>query len=123
MSYCSVVLAHIFGVLGCALCVVGSITIALHAPQERAIESVIEVWDPATEPCNNLFYLIFGLNAHLCKQVFTFFPLSFCSFYFIWGAGVSSCFYTCLMLYPVIWSYTCNVLHWSLFSSRFFVGM
>ncbi|GLT75737.1 hypothetical protein SLA2020_474360 [Shorea laevis] len=41
---------HIFGVLGCALCVVGSITIVLHAPQEREIESVTEVWDLATEP-------------------------------------------------------------------------
>ncbi|KAK9713752.1 hypothetical protein RND81_06G049400 [Saponaria officinalis] len=41
---------HIFGVLGCILCVVGSITIVLHAPQERQIESVAEVWDLATEP-------------------------------------------------------------------------
>ncbi|PKA49003.1 hypothetical protein AXF42_Ash019541 [Apostasia shenzhenica] len=41
---------HIFGILGCALCVVGSITIVLHAPQEREIDSVKEVWDLATEP-------------------------------------------------------------------------
>jgi hypothetical protein len=41
---------HIFGVLGCILCVVGSTTIVLHAPQEREIESVAEVWDLATEP-------------------------------------------------------------------------
>ncbi|CAI9287210.1 unnamed protein product [Lactuca saligna] len=46
---------HIFGVLGCALCVVGSITIVLHAPQERAIESVTEVWDLATEPAFVLY--------------------------------------------------------------------
>lgn len=58
MLSCSAVLAHIilneklhiFGILGCALCVVGSITIVLHAPQEREIESVIEVWNLATEP-------------------------------------------------------------------------
>ncbi|KVH88557.1 Magnesium transporter NIPA [Cynara cardunculus var. scolymus] len=58
MPYCSAVLAyiilreklHLFGVLGCALCVVGSTTIVLHAPQERPIESVAEVWDLATEP-------------------------------------------------------------------------
>ncbi|MED6158395.1 hypothetical protein PIB30_032372 [Stylosanthes scabra] len=31
---------HIFGILGCVLCVVGSTTIVLHAPQEREIESV-----------------------------------------------------------------------------------
>jgi hypothetical protein len=41
---------HIFGILGCILCVVGSTTIVLHAPPERQIESVIEVWDLATEP-------------------------------------------------------------------------
>nr|CAB3479033.1 unnamed protein product [Digitaria exilis] len=41
---------HIFGILGCVLCVVGSTTIVLHAPQERAIESVAEVWILATEP-------------------------------------------------------------------------
>lgn len=41
---------HIFGVLGCVLCVVGSTTIVLHAPAEREIESVAEVWDLATEP-------------------------------------------------------------------------
>lgn len=41
---------HVFGVLGCVLCVVGSTSIVLHAPQEREIESVKEVWDLATEP-------------------------------------------------------------------------
>uniref|UniRef100_A0A5B7BUX3 Probable magnesium transporter n=1 Tax=Davidia involucrata TaxID=16924 RepID=A0A5B7BUX3_DAVIN len=49
---------HIFGILGCVLCVVGSITIVLHAPQEREIESVKEVWDLATEPA---FLLYAGL--------------------------------------------------------------
>ncbi|KNA09368.1 hypothetical protein SOVF_154140 isoform A [Spinacia oleracea] len=46
---------HIFGMLGCVLCVVGSTTIVLHAPPEREIESVIEVWNLATEP-GFLFY-------------------------------------------------------------------
>ncbi|CAI0437640.1 unnamed protein product, partial [Linum tenue] len=57
-NFCSAVLAHfilkeklhIFGVLGCVLCVVGSTTIVLHAPQERNIVSVREVWHLATEP-------------------------------------------------------------------------
>ncbi|XP_042384624.1 probable magnesium transporter NIPA4 [Zingiber officinale] len=55
---------HIFGILGCALCVVGSTTIVLHAPQEREIESVAEVWDLATEPAF-LFYAITVLVAAL----------------------------------------------------------
>ncbi|XP_077248759.1 putative magnesium transporter NIPA3 [Tasmannia lanceolata] len=46
---------HVFGVLGCVLCVVGSTTIVLHAPQEREIESVKEVWDLATEPAFLLY--------------------------------------------------------------------
>ncbi|XP_042482294.1 probable magnesium transporter NIPA1 [Macadamia integrifolia] len=41
---------HIFGMLGCLLCVVGSVSIVLHAPQERAIDSVKQVWQLATEP-------------------------------------------------------------------------
>ncbi|KAK4438339.1 putative magnesium transporter NIPA3 [Sesamum alatum] len=46
---------HLFGILGCALCVVGSTTIVLHAPHERQIESVREVWDLATEPAFLLY--------------------------------------------------------------------
>ncbi|XP_051146518.1 probable magnesium transporter NIPA4 [Andrographis paniculata] len=46
---------HIFGILGCVLCVVGSTTIVLHAPQESGIESVKEVWDLATEPAFLLY--------------------------------------------------------------------
>ncbi|KAG6751119.1 hypothetical protein POTOM_045637 [Populus tomentosa] len=49
---------HIFGVLGCVLCVVGSTSIVLHAPQEREIESVKEVWDLATEPAFLLYAAI-----------------------------------------------------------------
>ncbi|KAJ4833069.1 hypothetical protein Tsubulata_001043 [Turnera subulata] len=67
---CSAVLAHIilrerlhiFGILGCVLCVVGSTTIVLHAPQERAIESVTEVWALATEPAF-LFYAALVITA------------------------------------------------------------
>lgn len=41
---------HIFGVLGCILCIVGSTTIVMHAPIEREITSVKEVWQLATQP-------------------------------------------------------------------------
>lgn len=55
---CSAALAHIvlkerlhlLGIVGCVLCIVGSTTIVLHAPQERTIDSVKEVWILATEP-------------------------------------------------------------------------
>ncbi|GLT58762.1 hypothetical protein SLA2020_316300 [Shorea laevis] len=46
---------NIFGILGCVLCVVGSTNIVLHAPQEREIDSVKEVWDLATEPAFLLY--------------------------------------------------------------------
>lgn len=35
---------HIFGIVGCVLCLVGSVSIVLHAPLERKIESVMDVW-------------------------------------------------------------------------------
>ncbi|XP_076913029.1 putative magnesium transporter NIPA1 [Bidens hawaiensis] len=41
---------HIFGVIGCVLCLVGSTTIVLHAPQETQIKSVKEIWSFATAP-------------------------------------------------------------------------
>ncbi|GAB2287469.1 hypothetical protein Dimus_039827 [Dionaea muscipula] len=53
----STVLAHFLlneklqkmGIMGCVLCMVGSTEIVLHAPEERAIESVEEIWDLATQ--------------------------------------------------------------------------
>ncbi|XP_044498762.1 probable magnesium transporter NIPA2 [Mangifera indica] len=47
---------HILGVVGCVLCVVGSVSIVLHAPHERNIESVKEVWHLATQPG----FLVYG---------------------------------------------------------------
>lgn len=46
---------HLLGILGCVLCIVGSTTIVLHAPQERTIESVKDVWLLATEPAFLLY--------------------------------------------------------------------
>lgn len=54
----SAILAHIilqeklniFGMLGCLLCITGSITIVLHAPPERHLGSVVEVWQLAMHP-------------------------------------------------------------------------
>eukprot|EP00262_Sarcandra_glabra_P003740 TRINITY_DN14521_c0_g2_i2.p1 TRINITY_DN14521_c0_g2~~TRINITY_DN14521_c0_g2_i2.p1 ORF type:complete len:347 (+),score=48.40 TRINITY_DN14521_c0_g2_i2:290-1330(+) len=64
---------HVFGILGCILCVVGSTTIVLHAPQEREIESVKEVWDLATEPAFLLYATsvmvgVFILIVHFIPQ-------------------------------------------------------
>jgi Magnesium transporter NIPA len=41
---------NIFGILGCILCIVGSLTIVLHAPEERPIASVQQVWTLAMKP-------------------------------------------------------------------------
>ncbi len=54
----SAVLAHwllnerlnIFCVLGCVLCIVGSVTIVLHAPDEQPIHSLLQVWRLAQQP-------------------------------------------------------------------------
>ncbi|XP_073273114.1 probable magnesium transporter NIPA4 [Primulina huaijiensis] len=63
---------HIFGILGCALCVVGSTTIVLHAPQEREIQSVKEVWDLASEPAF-LFYAALVISVVLIL-IFQYIP-------------------------------------------------
>lgn len=40
-----------FGVVGCLLCIAGSLAIVLHAPEERPITSVLQVWALAMQPC------------------------------------------------------------------------
>lgn len=66
MLHCSAILAHhvlqerlnIFGMLGCLLCVTGSMVIVLHAPEERPVFSVSEIWTLAARPGEPLFALV-----------------------------------------------------------------
>lgn len=61
MRFClprSAILAHLlldeklnaFGLLGCVLCIAGSLTIVLHAPPERQLDSVLQLWRLAMQP-------------------------------------------------------------------------
>ena len=50
-----------FGVVGCILCVVGSIGIVLHAPKERKIDSMREIWHLATQPGSETDHLLLTL--------------------------------------------------------------
>ncbi|KAF8406577.1 hypothetical protein HHK36_008665 [Tetracentron sinense] len=64
----SAVLAHFMlkerlqkmGVLGCVSCIVGSVVIVIHAPQEHTPNSVQEIWALATQPAF-LFYIAASL--------------------------------------------------------------
>eukprot|EP00250_Pteridium_aquilinum_P016255 c23026_g2_i2 orf=646-1563(-) len=59
----SAVLAHVMlkeklhrlGILGCVMCIVGSVIIVLHAPKERTIDSVKQVWKLAIQPAFLLY--------------------------------------------------------------------
>lgn len=123
---------HIFGILGCALCVVGSTTIVLHAPQEREIESVAEVWDLATEP-GKFYYLFSHWSISSCWWfIYTayFLELSVhnsihfsCSFSLLCSCGYNSCVDSYISLHTSIWSDPHLVLYWSLFTSGFLIGM
>ncbi|XP_002960095.2 probable magnesium transporter NIPA4 [Selaginella moellendorffii] len=64
---------HVLGMLGCLLCIVGSITIVLHAPGERVMTSVTEIWDAATQPGFMLYALcvlslVMMLKIHFVPQ-------------------------------------------------------
>ncbi|KAL2327619.1 hypothetical protein Fmac_021046 [Flemingia macrophylla] len=58
MDMGSVVLAHFLlkeklqkmGMLGCLLCIVGSTVVVLHAPEEKSLTSVQEIWELAIQP-------------------------------------------------------------------------
>ncbi|XP_054798651.1 probable magnesium transporter NIPA6 [Prosopis cineraria] len=41
---------HPLGMLGCVMCIAGSVIIVIHAPGERTITSVQEIWNLATQP-------------------------------------------------------------------------
>ncbi|PSS21727.1 Magnesium transporter like [Actinidia chinensis var. chinensis] len=68
----SAVLAHFMlnerlqrmGVLGCVSCIVGSVVIVLHAPQEHNLNSVQEIWTLATQPAF-LIYVAAALSTVL----------------------------------------------------------
>lgn len=46
---------HQLGVLGCIMCISGSVIIVIHAPQESPITSVQEIWAMATQPAFLLY--------------------------------------------------------------------
>jgi drug/metabolite transporter (DMT)-like permease len=58
MNLCSAVLAHFLlkerlqrmGIVGCVSCIVGSVVIVIHAPEEHTPNSVEEIWNLATQP-------------------------------------------------------------------------
>lgn len=90
MTPISAILAHImlneklnvFGMLGCLLCIVGSVTIVLHSPEERVLHSVKEVWHLAAQPAFMLYailavaliaFLIFHVSSeHGASVIFVF---------------------------------------------------
>lgn len=72
----SAVLAHlllneklnVFGIIGCILCVTGSLAIVLHAPEEQPITSVLEIWYQAMQPGNIIAFPNNASFLHLLNQ-------------------------------------------------------
>ncbi|XP_065877425.1 probable magnesium transporter NIPA6 [Euphorbia lathyris] len=61
------------GILGCVMCIAGSIVIVIHAPEEHPITSVQEIWTMATQPAFLLYVasvvvLVFVLIFHSVPQ-------------------------------------------------------
>ncbi|XP_058199153.1 probable magnesium transporter NIPA4 isoform X2 [Rhododendron vialii] len=64
---------HQLGVLGCVMCIAGSVIIVIHAPQERPITSVQEIWTMATQPAfllyvGSVIVLVFILIFYFAPQ-------------------------------------------------------
>ncbi|KAL3653331.1 hypothetical protein CASFOL_003012 [Castilleja foliolosa] len=64
---------HQLGILGCIMCIAGSIIIVIHAPQEQPISSVQEIWIMATQPSfliyvGSVVILVFILVFHFAPQ-------------------------------------------------------
>ncbi|KAH0712704.1 hypothetical protein KY290_008286 [Solanum tuberosum] len=64
---------HPLGVLGCVLCIIGSVVIVVHAPQEHPISSVKEIWYMATQKAfllymGSVIVLVFILVFYFAPQ-------------------------------------------------------
>ncbi|KAK9274356.1 hypothetical protein L1049_019170 [Liquidambar formosana] len=64
---------HKLGILGCVMCIAGSVIIVIHAPQERPITSVQEIWSMATQPAfllyvGSVIVLVFILAFHFAPR-------------------------------------------------------
>lgn len=85
---------HKLGMLGCIMCVVGSIVIVLHVPQESSIGSVQEVWHLATQP--GICSLMGSLSVMSVKALGTSLKLTF--------EGTNQ------LIYPETWFFTMVVV-------------
>lgn len=56
---------NLFGLLGGMLCVAGSLTIVLHAPEETPITSVMQVWQLAMQPGRQVHCVPTGVGIYL----------------------------------------------------------
>ncbi|KAJ0980909.1 hypothetical protein J5N97_009164 [Dioscorea zingiberensis] len=64
---------HHLGILGCVMCIAGSVVIVIHAPQEKPITSVQEIWSMATQTTFLLYVasaivLVFVLMFHFAPR-------------------------------------------------------
>ncbi|KAK8954240.1 hypothetical protein KSP39_PZI002776 [Platanthera zijinensis] len=64
---------HNLGILGCVMCIAGSMVVVIHAPQERQITSVQEIWEMATQTSFLLYVasvlvLVFVLVCHFSPR-------------------------------------------------------
>lgn len=83
----SAVLAHFMlkerlqkmGVVGCVSCVVGSVVIVIHAPQEHTPSSVQEIWTLATQTgwYSFLFFDLLFCWTNLLSWVITYWVIGF----------------------------------------------
>ncbi|KAG8068050.1 hypothetical protein GUJ93_ZPchr0005g15051 [Zizania palustris] len=64
---------HALGVLGCVMCIAGSVVIVIHAPQEKEITSVREIWNMAIQPAFLLY--VASVIVVVFVLVFHFSPL------------------------------------------------
>ncbi|XP_062231872.1 probable magnesium transporter NIPA3 isoform X3 [Phragmites australis] len=64
---------HALGVLGCVMCIAGSVVIVIHAPQEQEITSVREIWNMAMQPAFLLY--VASVIVVVFVLVFYFSPL------------------------------------------------
>lgn len=81
---------HALGFLGCIMCLVGSVTMVLHAPKDRTINSVQELWELATQTGRMLTAVLFHYSRPEVLFIFVL-AVSTCRFPGLCDVGFCIC--------------------------------
>lgn len=109
---------HKLGILGCVMCIAGSIIIVIHAPQERPITSVQEIWSMATQSGWEFsLILVILLHIRISQPIINYQLYLYFCFSLSALRGISNCvgIYSGIPFLTTVWAHKCTCVHRHMF--------